>query len=555
MTDAVSFLSAVDRQALDGCLHYLEHNAALGKPDATLNCRLAEVSLHQGRREDALKCVRRAFPVAEDDPALLRICAWVFSKSDCHGEAAAAYQRLVELCPDWIEGHRHLSGSLAAAGRMHEAIAHATTAAELAPENPEFALHAAALLATERRCEEAIGWALHAVDLANVDCRIAIDAAEVLMRCDRADDAAKLLGPGWAGVAEPRLWRVLSTAEMLCGRLNAACDAAQRASIGAPENAEYALHYGHILWRLGKLPEARKAFETAAALDPAGRDVKRAQLSLYLAAGLPTEATVAGGELLHRFPDDRSSAEAVLHLLNHRLDTIDGEYVVLSDGVVRGSRPPAPEPGLLDRLRSQRRVIRALIVRETRTRFADSRLGYGWALIEPVLHIALLSAAFAFLMHGKPPIGTDFFVFYYTGLIPYHVFVHASSGMSHAIVGNAPLLQLPPVTTFDVIAARGLLEVMTDVVVAVLLLAGFLAIGLRAMPDDFWGPSIAVLVIAGFGCGVGYVNAVVTVFCRSWEKTYGQVTRLLYFISGIFRYYVATATMAGLQHHRITATL
>jgi capsular polysaccharide transport system permease protein len=128
------------------------------------------------------------------------------------------------------------------------------------------------------------------------------------------------------------------------------------------------------------------------------------------------------------------------------------------------------------------------------------------------------------------------------GLIPYHVFVHASTGMSHALINNAPLLQLPPVSSFDVIAARGLLEVMTDLVVAVVLLAGFLAIGLRAMPDDLWEPSIALLAVAAFGCGMGFVDAVVTVFWRSWEKAYGQLTRLLYFVSGIFRYYAATAT-------------
>ena len=106
--------------------------------------------------------------------------------------------------------------------------------------------------------------------------------------------------------------------------------------------------------------------------------------------------------------------------------------------------------------------------------------------------------------------------------------------MSRALINNAPLLQLPPVSSFDVIAARGLLEVMTDVVVAVVLLAGFLAIGLRAMPDDLWEPSVALLAIAAFGCGVGFVNAVVTVFWRSWDKSYAQLTRLLYFVSGIF---------------------
>ena len=81
----------------------------------------------------------------------------------------------------------------------------------------------------------------------------------------------------------------------------------------------------------------------------------------------------------------------MLHLLNHRLDTIDGQYVVLGERVARAPRPARPCPGLLERLGGQHRVMRALILRETRTRFADTRLGYGWALLEPILHIALLS--------------------------------------------------------------------------------------------------------------------------------------------------------------------
>ena len=81
---------------------------------------------------------------------------------------------------------------------------------------------------------------------------------------------------------------------------------------------------------------------------------------------------------------------------------------------------------------------------------------------------------------------------------------------------------------------RAAFEVMTDLIVAIVLLAGFLAIGLRAMPDDLWEPSIALLAVAAFGCGVGFVNAVVTVFWRWWEKAYAQLTRLLYFVSGIF---------------------
>jgi Flp pilus assembly protein TadD len=390
--------------------------------DPLLNCKLAEALLHEGRQAEALAAARRGFPETGDDPALLRICAWVFSNCGDHDEAATTYGRLVELCPDWIDGHRHLSGALAAAGRVDEAIAPAITAAALATDNPEFALHLAALLADRRRDDEAAEWAAYAGALAQRGepggggLGGVNDAAEVLMRCGRAEEAARLLRQAASGAVTPRLWRVLSGAEMMCGRLGAALDAAERARRAEPDNPEFALHHGHLLWQRGDMPEAALALAGAARLDPAGRDIKRAQLSFYLAAGLATEATVAGGDLLHHFPDDTDAAEAVLHLLNHRLDTIDGQYVVLGERMARAPRPPL---GFWERLRGQRRVVRALIIRETRTRFADTRLGYGWALIEPILHIALLSVTFAVLMHGTPPIGADFFIFYYTGLIRY----------------------------------------------------------------------------------------------------------------------------------------
>ena len=87
-------------------------------------------------------------------------------------------------------------------------------------------------------------------------------------------------------------------------------------------------------------------------------------------------------------------------------------------------------------------MIAALIIRETRTRFGEARLGYSWALLEPVLHIAMLSLVFSVVMRGRPPIGTEFFIFYYTGLIPYHMLVHTSSAMTLAITSNASRMRM-----------------------------------------------------------------------------------------------------------------
>lgn len=354
------------------------------------DCRLAEALFHAGRQAEAIACCRRALPELADDAAALRICAWVFSNAGCDLEAAEAYRRLLALEPEWGEGWRHLAAALATAGRLEEAIAAALQA-----------------LAVQPRDDEA-----------------AVAAAELLMRAGRNSEAAELLAQAVGDGTTAQLWRVLSAAEMLCGRLQAALAAIDRALERAPENAEYHTHRGHLLWQTGDLAGAAAALDRAARLAPENTEAPRAQLSLLLSAGLVSEATALGGDLLHRFPDDKPAAAAVLHLLAHRLDTLDGEYVTLAAGPERPVRPRRAPSGWPERLRRQRRVIAALIIRETRTRFADLHLGYAWALIEPILHIALLSVMFAMLMRGRPPLGKHFFIFYYTGLIPYLMFVH-----------------------------------------------------------------------------------------------------------------------------------
>jgi len=151
-----------------------------------------------------------------------------------------------------------------------------------------------------------------------------------------------------------------------------------------------------------------------------------------------------------------------------------------------------------------------------------------------VLHILMLSLVFAVMMRGRPPIGDKFFIFYYTGIIPYHLFVHTSSSMTNSVSSNAPLLQLPLVSTFDVIIARGLVEVLTDLMVAIILLAGFSAVGVGLLPRDLPALSASVVAVSLFGCGIGLINAVINAFFKSWDKIWAQLTRTLYFCSGIF---------------------
>lgn len=567
---------AIDADALgrgsgffDACRRYLADRNIPEQEFPLFYCRLSETLLHRGHRENAVECARLAFDLQPETEETAHLCAWVFSNCGCYLEAAEAYERLLKIRPHWVVGHRHASGSFAAAGQIDCAIVHAKTASDRDPDSLEFAMHAGCLLQSANLYQEATDYFARAADIEPDNCLVlrhlstakfaldqhqdavtlalralarapddrsnALHATELLLRIGEFDEAFEIISE--TVDTHPRdavARRLLSEAEMLRGRAEDALSTIDKALAIAPEMAEYHLHRANLLYRLGRLDEAAEAFGQAAALDPSNPDAKRSQLTVYFDTGRFTEALAIGGELIKASPDNDEYAQAVLQILNRRFETLDADYVLLSERELRPCRGLRPPPGFFARLQTQGRVIQALLIRESRTRFGDSRLGYGWAVLEPVFHILMLSLVFAVMMRGRPPIGDQFFIFYYTGIIPYHLFVHASSSMTYAITSNGSLLQLPLVGTFDVLMARGLLELLTDALVAAILLAGFGAAGFGALPHDLLGVSAAALVVWLLGCGCGFINAVINAFAKSWDKIWAQLTRLLYFCSGIF---------------------
>jgi capsular polysaccharide transport system permease protein len=190
---------------------------------------------------------------------------------------------------------------------------------------------------------------------------------------------------------------------------------------------------------------------------------------------------------------------------------------------------------ILEAARLQLRVIGALVLRETRTRFGTSRLGYLWALSEPIVHVVVLNIVYIAMLR-RPPTGTSLALFFITGIVPYFVFDKTATRLSGAISANRALLQLALVKNVDVILGRALLELGTVIIVFLMLMTGLYALG-HLDSNVVLQPLIMAQAIGlGWllGVGIGSINAVMSAVVKSWDLVYRMVTRPLYLLSGVF---------------------
>ena len=203
-------------------------------------------------------------------------------------------------------------------------------------------------------------------------------------------------------------------------------------------------------------------------------------------------------------------------------------------GRTAAPRPPRHRNSFARDVSERGRVIYALMLREIRTRFGHSRVGYLWAIVEPLLHLLTLGIVFALMNHGPAPVGENLFLYYLTGVVPYLLFAHLSNEMMEVIANNSSILHLPIVKRVDIMVSRGLLQLATEILAGIVAFSAAALCGLQGMPADPLTVAQAVACIWVLGMGVGAINLVIAEFSSAWCQVYTSMLRLLYFASGIY---------------------
>ena len=194
--------------------------------------------------------------------------------------------------------------------------------------------------------------------------------------------------------------------------------------------------------------------------------------------------------------------------------------------------PPPLRPRAVARRFGMVRAILALMLREMATSYGRSPGGYIWAVAEPAGGIMLLTAIFS-LGFKHPQIGSNFAIFYASGLLPFYMFSAVSGKVATALAFSRPLLAYPSVTYIDAIIARLCVTVITQAMVGYIVFTFILVTNdTRTILQPGLLISSYAMAIA-FGTGFGMMNAFLFPMFPLWRSAWTIISRPLALMSGI----------------------
>lgn len=196
------------------------------------------------------------------------------------------------------------------------------------------------------------------------------------------------------------------------------------------------------------------------------------------------------------------------------------------------SDPSELRPVSRHRRFSTLRTVSALILREMTTTYGRSPGGYLWVILEPVLGIFVISAAFSLFLRS-PPLGTNFPIFYATGLLPLMIFLKISTAVATALKYSHNLLGYPRVTIMDALIARFVLNALTQILVAYVVLSGILLFFETNTALDLPRVFLALGMVLALSAGIGLLNCFLFGAFPLWRSLWKIVTRPLFLISGV----------------------
>ena len=182
----------------------------------------------------------------------------------------------------------------------------------------------------------------------------------------------------------------------------------------------------------------------------------------------------------------------------------------------------------------QGRVIFALMLRETKTIYGSSRLGYGMVLIQNSIALIVLCGLHVVLHRHPFSGGLSVPLFYLCGYMLWLCFSQPVNKCMRAVQGNKALLYFSRVQPMDLILARSILLTATNFMVLIIFCFVLFCSGSDMTIYNLGPIIISVILAASLGMGVGTICCGLIKYATGLDVFIGHILRILLFTSGIF---------------------
>jgi ABC-2 type transport system permease protein len=193
-------------------------------------------------------------------------------------------------------------------------------------------------------------------------------------------------------------------------------------------------------------------------------------------------------------------------------------------------------PGVLERTRriwDYRRILRLLVVRDLKVRYAGSLLGYVWTVLEPLLLTLVYFFMFTKIFHRNA--GADYspyMLYLITGQLPFFWFQGSVTATTRALRSEAQMVRSSNVPR-ELWVLRVVASKFVEYFLALPVMAIF-AVAYLVHPTIYVFLLPLAWVIEAILCvGIGLVLAPLNVLVRDVERIVPVVVRVLFFASPV----------------------
>ena len=186
---------------------------------------------------------------------------------------------------------------------------------------------------------------------------------------------------------------------------------------------------------------------------------------------------------------------------------------------------------------SSRQLMANLTLRELRTKYKRTLLGWSWSLLNPLAVMGIFTLVFGVFLKIQPPLGSpsglkSFPLFLLCGLLPWTFLVNGTNGSINSLVANANLIKKSYFPRELLVASQVVAWLISFAIETLLLAVVFLLAGNLVLP--YLPVAVLIMIaLAVFVTGLGLALSAANVYFRDVEHLVAIALQVWFYLTPV----------------------